>query len=107
GPTPISARAPRPSGAAPAKCTATRSPSACWVCRATCGRAIDDRAHALLRRPRMNIATSPPRLVDLDDESFNPFALERLSHGDADDPYPLIHELAAQATVHKGAYRNL
>jgi cytochrome P450 len=55
----------------------------------------------------MNVAMPLPKLVDLDDKSFNPFALERLSHGDADDPYPTIHALAAQATVHKGAYRNL
>lgn len=49
--------------------------------------------------------TVMPKLADLLDESFDPFLVEKLSTGDADDPYPRIHELHAQGTVQKGSYR--
>lgn len=48
-----------------------------------------------------------PRLVDLEDRSFDPFVVEKLLHGDADDPYPLLHALHAKGTVRKGSYRDL
>jgi cytochrome P450 len=48
-----------------------------------------------------------PRLVDLEDEGFDPFVVEKLSHGDANDPYPLIHDLHEKGTVQKGSYRDL
>jgi cytochrome P450 len=47
------------------------------------------------------------KLVDLDDQSFDPFEVEKMSHGDADDPYPLIQQMMAAGSVHKGAYRDL
>src|SRR4051812_21382131 len=46
-----------------------------------------------------------PMLADLQDKSFNPFEVEKLSLGDYDDPYPRIHELREQGTVLKGSYR--
>ncbi|HVS49267.1 MAG TPA: cytochrome P450, partial [Candidatus Dormibacteraeota bacterium] len=51
--------------------------------------------------------TALPKLADLVDKSFDPFVVEKLSHGDADDPYPRIHDLQARGTVHKGSYREL
>lgn len=48
-----------------------------------------------------------PRLADLLDKSFDPFEVEKLSTGDADDPYPVIHRLREQGAVHKGSYRDL
>ena len=51
--------------------------------------------------------TALPKLVDLVDKTFDPFVVEKLSHGDAADPYPLIHALHAKGTVHKGSYREL
>lgn len=44
-------------------------------------------------------------LVDLQDKSFDPFEVEKLSLGDYDDPYPRLHELRGQGTVIKGSYR--
>ena len=44
-------------------------------------------------------------LEDLEDKAFDPFVVEKLSHGDSDDPYPRIHELAAKGPVVKGSYR--
>lgn len=55
----------------------------------------------------MNAVTAPPRLADLEDASFDPFVVEKLSTGDTDDPYPALHALRAQGTVHKGSYRKL
>jgi cytochrome P450 len=46
-----------------------------------------------------------PKLADLQDQSFDPFMVEKLSTGDNADPYPRIHELHAQGTVLKGSYR--
>lgn len=51
------------------------------------------------------VLTAPPVLEDLEDKSFDPFEVEKLSTGDADDPYPRIHELRSQGTVRKGSYR--
>jgi cytochrome P450 len=51
--------------------------------------------------------TALPKLVDLEDKTFDPFVVEKLSHGTAADPYPLIHSLQAQGAVHKGGYRAL
>jgi hypothetical protein len=48
-----------------------------------------------------------PKLVDLEDKAFDPFTLDRLSHGDHPDPYPILHELMAKGTVLKGSYRGL
>lgn len=48
-----------------------------------------------------------PKLIDLEDKDFNPFVVEKLSHGDADDPYPVIHAMHAKGTVQKGSYRDL
>ncbi|MBV9996696.1 MAG: cytochrome P450 [Caulobacteraceae bacterium] len=48
-----------------------------------------------------------PRLIDLEDKTFDPFVVEKLATGDAEDPYPLIHELQAKGSVHKGGYREL
>jgi cytochrome P450 len=50
--------------------------------------------------------TATPHLEDLEDRSFDPFEMEKLSHGTADDPYPTIHALMAKGRVHKGAYRD-
>lgn len=47
-----------------------------------------------------------PKLVDLEDKAFDPFTLDRLSHGDHPDPYPKLHALRARGTVLKGSYRN-
>jgi cytochrome P450 len=47
------------------------------------------------------------RLDDLEDERFDPFVVEKLSHGSAADPYPAIHALMAKGRVHRGAYRDL
>ncbi|MBV9840567.1 MAG: cytochrome P450 [Sphingomonadaceae bacterium] len=49
--------------------------------------------------------TVMPKLADLLDQSFDPFEIEKLSTGDADDPYPRIHELREKGTVLKGSYR--
>lgn len=49
--------------------------------------------------------SASPKLVDLQDKSFDPFEVEKLSLGDYDDPYPRIHELRRQGTVLKGSYR--
>jgi cytochrome P450 len=46
-----------------------------------------------------------PKLADLEDKAFDPFSLDRLSHGDHPDPYPRLHELRQQGTVLKGSYR--
>jgi len=46
-----------------------------------------------------------PKLADLEDQSFNPFVVEKLSTGDNDDPYPHIHKMHAEGTVREGAYR--
>lgn len=51
--------------------------------------------------------TVMPKLVDLDNQSFDPFALDRLSHGDHLDPYPILHTLMQEGTVLKGSYRAL
>jgi cytochrome P450 len=48
-----------------------------------------------------------PKLVDLEDKAFDPFTLDRLSHGDHLDPYPALHEQRAKGTVVKGSYRGL
>ena len=49
--------------------------------------------------------TVMPNLADLQDKSFDPFVVEKLSTGDAADPYPRLHELQAQGTVQKRSYR--
>lgn len=49
--------------------------------------------------------TVMPRLEDLEDKSFDPFLVEKLSTGDCPDPYPRIHELRAQGPVVEGSYR--
>ncbi|MBV9996349.1 MAG: cytochrome P450 [Caulobacteraceae bacterium] len=48
-----------------------------------------------------------PRLEDLEDKSFDPFEVEKLSHGRVLDPYPTIRKLMAKSMVHKGPYREL
>jgi len=52
-------------------------------------------------------ATVIPRLEDLEDKSFNPFEVEKLSHGRNEDIYAVIRGLMAKGLVHKGAYRDL
>jgi len=47
-----------------------------------------------------------PKLEDLADSSFDPFQIEKLSHGDCPDPYPTIHALMAKGQVLPGSYRN-
>jgi cytochrome P450 len=54
----------------------------------------------------MSVTTASPHLEDLEDKSFDPFEVEKLSHGTAADPYPTIHALMAKGRVHKGAYRD-
>lgn len=49
--------------------------------------------------------TAMPRLEDLEDKSFDPFLVEKLSTGNCPDPYPRIHELMAQGAVVEGSYR--
>jgi len=51
--------------------------------------------------------THMPRLADLEDKSFDPFVVEKLSTGDCPDPHPKIHALMAEGSVHKGSYRDL
>ncbi|MBV8788219.1 MAG: cytochrome P450 [Mycobacterium sp.] len=51
--------------------------------------------------------TYMPRLSDLEDKSFDPFVVEKLSTGDCPDPYPKLREMLAEGTVHKGSYRDL
>ncbi len=51
--------------------------------------------------------TALPKLLDLENKAFDPFTLDRLSHGDHPDPYPALHELMAKGTVLKGSYRAL
>jgi cytochrome P450 len=46
-------------------------------------------------------------LEDLEDAGFDPFVVEKLSHGWTPDPYPAIHALRAKGPVHKGSYRDL
>lgn len=48
-----------------------------------------------------------PRLEDLEDTSFDAFAVERLSRGDAEDPYPRLHELMREGSVHERSYRKM
>ena len=55
----------------------------------------------------MSVTSELPHLADLEDRSFDPFVVEKLSHGEAADPYPAIHALMARGRVHKGAYRDL
>ena len=45
------------------------------------------------------------KLSDLQDQSFDPFIVEKLSTGSTEDPYPRIHALHAQGTVQPGSYR--
>ena len=45
------------------------------------------------------------KLSDLQDQSFDPFIVEKLSTGSTEDPYPRIHALHAQGTVQSGSYR--
>jgi cytochrome P450 len=47
-----------------------------------------------------------PKLEDLEDESFDPFEMEKLSTGSCPDPYPRIHELREQGPVVEGSYRS-
>ena len=46
-------------------------------------------------------------LADLEDRSFDPFLVEKLSTGDCIDPYPVLHALREKAPVHEGSYRKL
>ncbi|MBW8814196.1 MAG: cytochrome P450 [Caulobacterales bacterium] len=55
----------------------------------------------------MSVMTAPLKLEDLEDRSFDPFMVEKLSHGSTADPYPTIHAAMAKGPVHKGAYRDL
>ena len=55
----------------------------------------------------MTVMARPPHLEDLGDQSFDPFVVEKLSHGEAADPYPTIHALMQKGPVHRGAYRDL
>jgi cytochrome P450 len=50
---------------------------------------------------------APLKLEDLSDQAFDPFVVEKLSTGDTDDPYPVIHALRRSGTVHRGSYRKL
>jgi len=50
--------------------------------------------------------TLMPRLEDLEDKSFDPFEMEKLSTGNCPDPYPRIHELREQGPVVEGSYRS-
>jgi cytochrome P450 len=43
---------------------------------------------------------APPVLQDLDDPTFDPFAMEEQAHGGAIDPYPRLHALMRQGAVH-------
>ena len=49
--------------------------------------------------------TDMPKLEDLEDKSFDPFEMEKLSTGSCPDPYPRIHELREQGPVVEGSYR--
>lgn len=48
-----------------------------------------------------------PKLEDLEDSSFDAFAVERAGRGDTEDPYPRLHEMMRRGSVHKGSYRKL
>ncbi|MCK9540794.1 MAG: cytochrome P450 [Novosphingobium sp.] len=48
-----------------------------------------------------------PRLADLEDPDFDAFEMERQARGRYPDPYPLIHELMGQGSVHHVQYRKL
>lgn len=48
-----------------------------------------------------------PRLEDLEDKSFDAFAVERAARGETIDPYPKLHKLMKAGSVHKGSYRKL
>jgi cytochrome P450 len=51
------------------------------------------------------IMTVLPKLADLENSSFDPFLMEKLSTGDCKDPYPRIHAMHGEGTVRQGAYR--
>lgn len=49
-----------------------------------------------------------PVLIDLEDQTFDPFLMERMSTGDCPDPYPRLHALREERSVHLGqSYRDL
>lgn len=48
-----------------------------------------------------------PRLADLEDASFDAFAMERSVRGDYPDPYPIIERLRQQSAVHHVSFRKL
>ena len=48
-----------------------------------------------------------PRLRDLEDPSFDIMAANRALLGSTEDPYPLIHQKAAEGAVHAGSFRSL
>jgi len=52
-------------------------------------------------------AITLPRLQDLSNPGFDAFQAERDWRGDFADPYPLIHQLAAEGSVHHLNYRKL
>jgi cytochrome P450 len=52
-------------------------------------------------------AIALPRLADLEDPSFDAFAMERAARGDYPDPYPLIEQLRQQGAVHHVGFRKL
>jgi len=55
----------------------------------------------------MKTAAVMPTLKDFDDQAFDVFAANRSFSGDTPDPYPLIHQKHAEASVHAGSYFSL
>ncbi|MEP7349580.1 MAG: cytochrome P450 [Sphingorhabdus sp.] len=53
------------------------------------------------------MSRSLPQLQDLEDPTFDAFAVERASRGDADDPYPILQKMLSKGSVHEGSYRAL
>ena len=48
-----------------------------------------------------------PKLVDLEDKTFDAFAMERAARGNYPDPYPLMEKMRQQRSVHHVNYRKL
>jgi len=55
----------------------------------------------------MNAQPPMPRLEDLDDASFDPFALQHMQKVTTEDPYPVIRDLLSKGRVHQGSFRDL
>lgn len=48
-----------------------------------------------------------PKLVDLSDPNFDAFAMEKAMRGSYPDPYPTIHKMMAEGSVHHVEYHSI